>query len=145
MISNRTSNNVGLSKEVARIIDLTYATDDVIFVPPAAPITSSTFRFPSSTIDGHIEDSGIFCGLMKFAGDGGTPYAFFVPGTAKSSMPSFKMIPVCGETILLPNLQKKRVFLKISSIKQIQCEGLQSVNCSGRCNCITIWCNNIDV
>lgn len=74
---------------------LTYAIDDVIFVPPAAPINISTFLFSSNIIVGHIEDNGIFRGRMKFDGDGGAPYELFIPGTEKSSIPSFNMIPVC--------------------------------------------------
>lgn len=82
----------------------TYAIDDVIFEPPAAPINRSTLPCSSKSIVGHIEDSGIFLGVIKFAGDGGKPYAFERPGTEKSSIPSFRIIPVCLERILLPNL-----------------------------------------
>lgn len=53
-----------------------------------------------------MDDNGIFFGLMKFAGDGGIPYALFVPGTEKSSIPSFKIMPVL-EIYLAPNLKKK--------------------------------------
>lgn len=79
----------------------------MIFDPPAAPSTNSTSPFASSIIVGHIDDNGILVGLMKLAGDGGIPYELFLPGTEKSSMPSFKMIPVCCETILHPNLNKE--------------------------------------
>lgn len=55
---------------------------------------------------GHIEESGILNGFMKFVGDGGTPYELFTPGIEKSSIPSFRMIPVRREIILHPNLGK---------------------------------------
>lgn len=61
-------------------------------------------------IVGHIEDNGILVGLIKLAGEGGIPYELFRPGTEKSSMPSFKMIPVCCETILQPNLKETKWF-----------------------------------
>lgn len=77
----------------------------MIFDPPAAPSTNSTFRSPSNKMVGHIEDSGILCGLMKFAGDGGIPYELFFPGIEKSSIPSFRIIPVRFEMILHPNLK----------------------------------------
>lgn len=36
----------------------------VIFVPPAAPVTSSTLPFPSTNIQGTIEDNGRFFGSI---------------------------------------------------------------------------------
>lgn len=58
----------------------------------------------STRIVGDIDDSGIFCGRMKFAGDGGRPYALERPGIEKSSIESLRMIPVDVDRILLPNL-----------------------------------------
>lgn len=54
---------------------LTYATDDVILLPPAAPINNSTFPDLSRMIVGHIDDNGQFPALIKFVGAGGSPYS----------------------------------------------------------------------
>lgn len=77
----------------------------VIFVPPAAPVTSWTLLFSSTKMAGHIEDKGLFPGLMKFAGDGGTPKAFVMLGAEKSSISSLRMIPVLLERTCEPKLQ----------------------------------------
>ena len=65
---------------------LTWATEVVIIVPPAAPIVISTFPFLSSTIAGTAEDCGLFPGLMKLTGDGGSPNSFVTFGALKSSI-----------------------------------------------------------
>lgn len=64
-----------------------------------------------------MDDNGIFRGRIKLAGDGGMPYELFTPGTEKSSIPSFKMIPVCGETILHPNLHIQKKLFKRKSLE----------------------------
>lgn len=52
---------------------LTKAVEVVILVPPEAPTTSLTCPSEPTTILGHMEDRGLFPGLMKFAADAGTP------------------------------------------------------------------------
>lgn len=52
---------------------LTSAVDVVILVPPEAPTTSLTRPSLSTTTLGHMDDSGLFPGFMKFAADAGTP------------------------------------------------------------------------
>lgn len=42
----------------------TKAVEVVIFVPPAAPVTSSTSPFPSTKMEGTIEDNGCFFGSI---------------------------------------------------------------------------------
>ena len=75
---------------------LTYAVAEVILVPPAAPTTSRTW--PSlTTIVGTIDDKGLFPGFIKLASDGGIPKAFVILGAEKSSISSFKIIPVDSE------------------------------------------------
>ncbi|CAH2261699.1 jg3187 [Pararge aegeria aegeria] len=44
---------------------------------------------------GLIEDSGLFPGAMKFAGEGFKPKEFEKPGEEKSSITLFMTIPVC--------------------------------------------------
>lgn len=94
---------------------------------------------------GHIEDNGIFFGLMKLAGDGGTPYALIFPGIEKSSIPSFRMIPVRGETILHPNLPINNKIIFVDHFSRGKKFDLQSVNSSGCSNCIAIWCNDVNM
>lgn len=97
---------------------LTYATAVVILDPPAAPIDNIISFFAVSIRRlGVIEDSGILRGAMKFTSAGSTLYALILPGIAKSSMPSFKTIPVLFPTSPLPNLETA---LKLNSIDNEQ-------------------------
>lgn len=66
----------------------------MIFDPPADPAMNTASLFLSSTISGHIDESGRLFGAMKFAGDGRNPKPFVLPGVEKSSISSFNMIPV---------------------------------------------------
>ena len=53
---------------------LTRAVWDVIFVPPDAPETISTFPVSVfTTIAGQVDDIGLLPGRIKFRGHGGTP------------------------------------------------------------------------
>lgn len=77
----------------------------VILVPPAAPTTKIASPFSSTTTLGHIDDMGLFPGTIKFDGDGGTPNLLIKPGAEKSSISSFKMIPVLGDLKPAPKLE----------------------------------------
>ena len=86
------------------IFGLTMATAVVICVPPEPPISSLTLPRRSVMIDGHIDDIIRLPGSMKFVSDGFTPKMFIMSGEEKSSISSFKMMPVVFDTNLLPNL-----------------------------------------
>lgn len=77
----------------------------VILVPPEAPTTNSTCPSESATILGHIEDRGLFPGLMKFAAEAGTPKEFTVLGVEKSSISLLNIIPVLFPTTFEPKLK----------------------------------------
>lgn len=62
---------------------LTLATAVIILGPPDAPRIILTSPLSSVTIMGVDADSGVFPGLMKFAGAAGKPYKL-PPGMAKS-------------------------------------------------------------
>lgn len=57
-------------------------------------------------IDGTIEESGRFRGSISFAFAGGIPKSFVTP-VLKSSISSFRRMPVDGEITLLPKLLKE--------------------------------------
>ena len=87
---------------------ITRAVCEVILVPPEAPETILTLcLFLSTIITGHVEDMGLFPGLMKFCGDGGTPKELVTLGELKSSIWLLNMIPVFGDIFTLPKLEKK--------------------------------------
>lgn len=83
----------------------TSATAVVILLPPAAPMTKTTSPFASVITDGHIEDKGLLPGAIKLAGEGGRPKAFVILGEEKSSISSFKIMPVLSDAKPAPNLQ----------------------------------------
>ena len=56
-------------------------------------------------------DKGRLPGLMKFAGDGGTPKSFVIFGDEKSSIWSLKIIPVDGDIISDP---KERLMVLVT-------------------------------
>ena len=56
-------------------------------------------------------DKGLLPGLMKLAGDGGTPKSFVMLGDEKSSIWSLKMIPVEGDIISDP---KERLMVLVT-------------------------------
>ena len=62
-------------------------------------------------IVGHVEERGIFPGLMKLFGDGGIPKSEVMLGDEKSSISSFIMIPVLGDITIEPNLDMKQISL----------------------------------
>ena len=68
-----------------------------------------------TTIVGLIELKGLFPGLMKFAGDGGTPNALVIFGELKSSISSLNIMPVDSERIIAPKLSKL-IKLKLEDI-----------------------------
>ena len=76
-----------------------------MWVPPAAPITERTVPSVLTTMVGVMEDKGRLPGLIKFAGLGGTPKAFVTLGEEKSSISSFKMMPVCSDVNPAPKLR----------------------------------------
>lgn len=82
---------------------ITNATAVVILVPPDAPRTSRTWS-PPNTIVGHMDDKDILPGANLFAGDQPKPKKFWNCGNEKSSMPLFKMIPVCFDANPAPKL-----------------------------------------
>ena len=84
----------------------TCATAVVILIPPAAPRTMRASPFSSRIIVGHIEERGRFPGLTKLALDGSNPFKFPVLGKEKSSIKSFRMMPVEDERNPLPNLKQ---------------------------------------
>ncbi|KAL4020101.1 hypothetical protein IC575_018867 [Cucumis melo] len=49
-----------------------------------------------------MDDNGLFPGLMKLAGAGGSSLAETAAGIAKSSISLFKTIPVLGESTFAP-------------------------------------------
>lgn len=49
-----------------------------------------------------MDDNGLFPGLMKLDGAGGSVLAETLAGTEKSSISLFKIIPVLGESITAP-------------------------------------------
>lgn len=59
---------------------------------------------------GHIDDNAVFLGAIKLAGDGAKPKAFLTPGVEKSSIPSFRIMPVDLERNLQPNLKNNNIF-----------------------------------
>ena len=71
-------------------------------------MTSRTFPVNLSTIiTGLIEESGLLPGLIKLFGEGGRLKSLVMFGDEKSSISSLKMIPVEGDMIREPKLQKK--------------------------------------
>lgn len=78
----------------------------MIFDPPAPPINSATLLFESKIIDGHIDDNGRLPGLMKFDGDASKPFGFLKPGREKSSISSFRRMPVFLERSRAPSLKR---------------------------------------
>ena len=75
----------------------------VILEPPAAPVTNiSDLLSLSRTIVGHIDERGLFPGLMKFEAEGGRPNSFVTSGEEKSSISLFIMMPVVGDIITEP-------------------------------------------
>ena len=80
-------------------------TDVVIFVPPAAPMTMRTLLLSErAKMVGVMEDKGLLPGWMKLAVLGGTPKALVMFGDEKSSISSFKMMPVCVDANPAPKL-----------------------------------------
>ena len=81
----------------------------VILVPPEAPTTERTLLVVALTMMvGVIEDNGRLPGTMKLAGLGGTPKALVTSGDEKSSISSFRMIPVCSDVNPAPKLHRKK-------------------------------------
>lgn len=78
----------------------------MILLPPAAPIAKITSPFSFVIKEGHIDDRGLFPGFMKFIGDGGRPKLFVIFGEEKSSISSFRIMPVLLEAKPAPNLKK---------------------------------------
>lgn len=77
----------------------------MILVPPTDPTTKRTCSLAVSiTMIGAMEDKGRLPGWMKLAGLGGTPKKLMTPGEEKSSISSFKMMPVCSDMNLAPKL-----------------------------------------
>lgn len=77
----------------------------MILVPPEAPTTERTLLVVAlTTMVGVIEDNGRLPGLMKLAGLGGTPKALVTLGDEKSSISSFRMMPVCSDVNPAPKL-----------------------------------------
>ena len=76
----------------------------VIFVPPAAPMTARTLPLVELTMMvGVMDDKGRLPGSMKLTGLGGTPYLLTF-GVAKSSIASFRMMPVSSDMKPAPKL-----------------------------------------
>lgn len=74
-------------------------------MPPEAPTTERTLLVVAlTTMVGVIEDNGRLPGLMKLAGLGGTPKALVTLGDEKSSIQSFRMMPVCSDVNPAPKL-----------------------------------------
>lgn len=76
-------------------------------LPPAAPIAKTASPFSSVIIDGHIDDMGLLLGDMKLTGEGGRRKLFVMFGEEKSSISSFKIIPVLRDAKPAPNLNQK--------------------------------------
>ena len=75
----------------------------VILEPPAAPVTNFTDLISlSSTMVGHMDERGLFPGLIKFVAEGGRPNSFVTSGEEKSSISLFIMMPVVGDIITEP-------------------------------------------
>ena len=53
-----------------------------------------------------MEDSGLLPGLMKLVGEGGSLKKLVMFGEEKSSISSFRMIPVDGDMMPDPNLNR---------------------------------------
>jgi hypothetical protein len=68
-------------------------------VPPAAPIASFTFPALTTNIAGLMGERGLFLGLAKLFGDGGSPKSLMISGNEKSSISSLNIIPVLGDII----------------------------------------------
>ena len=101
---------------------LTEATDVIVRIPPAPPITSLTSPVPFTTIAGDIDDSGLFPGDMKLALDDGV---FVMLGMLKAVIWLFKSIPVLFDITPEPKLKSyflmkntnKNMFLLVTIIK----------------------------
>lgn len=63
VVSTRQKYSYKNKKEIIPAVP-TKAVEVVIFVPPAAPVTSSTSPFPSTKMEGTIEDNGCFFGSI---------------------------------------------------------------------------------
>ena len=69
-------------------------------------MTSRTFPvWLSMMMVGHVDERGIFPGLMKLFGEGGMPKPEVMLGEEKSSISSFMMIPVFGDMNTEPKLR----------------------------------------
>ena len=74
-------------------------------VPPEAPTTKVTLPDASTTMVGQLEERGLFPGKIKLFGDGGKPKKLMSPGTEKSSITLFRMIPVDSDVNPAPKLK----------------------------------------
>ena len=84
----------------------------MILVPPADPTTSrGLFKLVLTKTVGVMEDNGLLPGLMKLVGDGGSLKKFVMFGEEKSSISSFKIIPVEGDMMPDPKLHKDMDYL----------------------------------
>ena len=63
---------------------------------------------------GTIDDKSLLQGLMKLAGLGGTPNLLGKPGEEKSSISSFRMIPVDFEANPAPITYEVALYLVVS-------------------------------
>ena len=100
----------------ASALSIAWKTDGKIRDPPAPPATRKMDPSSFSMIVGAVEERGRLCGAGKFSvslscqatkvermdewrdvrGLGGTPHPFGTPGIEKSSISSFRMMPVSG-------------------------------------------------
>ena len=115
---------------------LTFSTEVVILVPPDAPVTMTICPSSLNTMVGVMDESGLFPGTIKFAGDGGTPKEFSMPGVEKSSISLLKMIPV-----LLPrHFEPKLKLVENSNYRNCQPNAVSVVmpvfhrSCGKQCN-----------
>jgi hypothetical protein len=108
-VLNRDLENCQIRERFDASFTSTCATDVVIFVPPAAPTTSWTVPFWSTTIEGDIDDSGLFPALIKLATEGGMSKLLVMLGDEKSSISSFRIIPVLSDINPAPKLQARHL------------------------------------
>ena len=89
---------------------ITRAVCEVILVPPEAPVINLTSPDSSfMTSSGQVEDKGLFPGLMKLFGEGGTSNPLVILGLLKSSISLLNKIPVCGDMTTDPKLHTYKV------------------------------------
>ena len=93
------------SLQVHEVKSHTDNTEVVILVPPEAPLIMTISPCSLNTMVGVMDESGLFPGTIKFAGDGGTPNEFSMPGVEKSSISLLKIIPVLLPRHLDPKLK----------------------------------------